>query len=51
MLAATSLGATWSSTSPDFGIEGVCDRFGQIEPKVLFAIESYHYNGKLIECD
>jgi len=50
MLAATSLGATWSSTSPDFGIEGVCDRFGQIEPKVLFAIESYSYNGKLIEC-
>ncbi len=50
MLATTSLGAIWSSTSPDFGIEGVCDRFGQIEPKVLFAIESYHYNGRLIEC-
>ncbi|MBK7630128.1 MAG: acetoacetate--CoA ligase [Ignavibacteriales bacterium] len=50
MLAATSLGAIWSSTSPDFGIEGVCDRFGQIGPKVLFAIESYSYAGKKIEC-
>ena len=50
MLAATSLGAIWSSTSPDFGIEGVCDRFGQIEPKVLFAIESYSYAGKKIDC-
>ena len=50
MLATTSLGAIWSSTSPDFGIEGVCDRFGQIEPKVLFAIESYNYNGKQIDC-
>ncbi|MCL6494792.1 MAG: AMP-binding protein [Ignavibacterium sp.] len=37
MLATTSLGAVWSSTSPDFGIEGVVDRFGQIEPKILFA--------------
>ncbi|MBE0551976.1 MAG: acetoacetate--CoA ligase [Ignavibacterium sp.] len=50
MLAATSLGAIWSSTSPDFGIEGVCDRFGQIEPKILFAIESYNYAGKKIDC-
>ncbi|MEO8233001.1 MAG: acetoacetate--CoA ligase [Ignavibacteriota bacterium] len=50
MLAVTSLGAIWSSTSPDFGIEGVCDRFGQIEPKVLFAIESYNYAGKNIDC-
>lgn len=50
MLAATSLGARWSSTSPDFGIEGVCDRFGQIEPKILFAIESYNYAGKSIDC-
>ncbi len=50
MLAATSLGAIWSSTSPDFGIEGVCDRFGQIEPKILFAIESYNYAGKSIDC-
>jgi len=50
MLATTSLGAIWSSTSPDFGIEGVCDRFGQIEPKILFAIESYNYAGKKIDC-
>lgn len=50
MLAATSLGAIWSSTSPDFGIQGVLDRFSQIEPKVLFATESYYYNGKHINC-
>ena len=50
MLATTSLGAIWSSTSPDFGIEGVFDRFSQIEPKILFAIESYNYNGKQIDC-
>jgi acetoacetyl-CoA synthetase len=50
MLATTSLGAVWSSTSPDFGIEGVFDRFSQIEPKILFAIESYNYNGKKIDC-
>ncbi len=46
MLAATSLGAIWSSCSPDFGAQGVLDRFGQIGPKVLFAVEGYHYNGK-----
>ncbi len=50
MLAATSLGAIWSSCSPDFGHKGVLDRFGQIKPKVLFAIESYYYNGKQIDC-
>jgi acetoacetyl-CoA synthetase len=50
MLAATSIGALWSSCSPDFGIQGVVDRFGQIKPKVLFAIESYTYNGKTIKC-
>lgn len=50
MLATTSLGAIWSSTSPDFGIPGVLDRFSQIEPKILFAIESYYYNGKHIDC-
>lgn len=49
MLAATSLGAIWSSTSPDFGIEGVVDRFGQIEPKILFATKSYFYGGKHID--
>ncbi len=48
MLATTSLGAIWSSTSPDFGIDGVFDRFSQIEPKILFAIKSYNYAGKNI---
>lgn len=47
MLAATSLGAIWSSTSPDFGLQGVLDRFGQIEPKVLFACDGYYYKGKV----
>jgi acetoacetyl-CoA synthetase len=46
MLAAASLGAVWSSCSPDFGVQGVLDRFGQIEPKVLFAVDGYYYNGK-----
>ena len=46
MLAATSLGAVWSSCSPDFGVRGVLDRFGQIEPKVLFAADGYWYGGK-----
>ena len=50
MLAVTSIGAIWSSCSPDFGIQGVYDRFEQIKPKLLFAIESYSYNGKLIKC-
>ena len=49
MLAAVSLGATWASASPDFGVRAVLDRFGQIEPKVLFAADGYHYNGKRIE--
>ena len=46
MLATTSIGAIWSSSSPDFGIKGVLDRFSQIEPKVLFAANGYFYNGK-----
>ncbi len=46
MLAATSLGATWSSCSPDFGIKGVMDRFGQIAPKVLFTADGYWFKGK-----
>ncbi len=46
MLAAASLGAVWSSCSPDFGIQGVLDRFGQIRPKVLFTADGYRYNGK-----
>jgi len=45
MLAATSLGAIWSSTSPDFGNKGVYDRFSQIEPKVIFAADGYFYKG------
>ena len=49
MLATSSIGAIWSSCSPDFGINGVMDRFGQIEPKVLFACEGYFYNGKTID--
>ena len=50
MLAAVSLGAIFTSTSPDFGIQGVLDRFGQTRPKVLFAVDGYWYNGKRIEC-
>jgi len=50
MLAATSIGAIWSSCSPDFGINGVMDRFGQIEPKILIACDGYFYNGKTIDC-
>ena len=46
MLAAASLGAIWSSCSPDFGTRGVVDRFGQITPKVLFAADGYGYAGK-----
>ena len=46
MLATTSLGGIWSSCSPDFGVQGVLDRFGQIEPRVLFAADGYFYNGK-----
>ncbi len=49
MLATVSLGAIWSSTSPDFGYRGVLDRFGQIEPKVLFAADGYYYKGKVID--
>jgi len=46
MLATASVGAIWSSSSPDFGIKGVLDRFSQIEPKVVFAADGYFYNGK-----
>ncbi len=48
MLAAVSLGAIWSSCSPDFGVQGVLDRFGQIEPKVFISCDGYYYNGKEI---
>jgi acetoacetyl-CoA synthetase len=50
MLATASLGATWSSCSPDFGTQGVVDRFGQIEPKVLFTADAYGYGGKTFDC-
>jgi acetoacetyl-CoA synthetase len=50
MLATASIGAIFSSASPDFGVQGVLDRFGQIEPKVLFACDGYFYNGKAIDC-
>ena len=46
MLAATSLGAVWTSTSPDFGVDSVVDRFGQTEPRFLFTADGYFYNGK-----
>jgi acetoacetyl-CoA synthetase len=50
MLATTALGAVWSSASPDFGVQGVLDRFGQIEPKVLICVDGYWYNGKPVDC-
>jgi acetoacetyl-CoA synthetase len=50
MLASASLGATWCSCSPDFGVQGVVDRFVQIAPKVLFAVEGCYYNGKTYDC-
>ena len=49
MLATTSIGATWSSCSPDFGTRGVMDRFSQIKPKILFSADGYFYNGKWID--
>ena len=49
MLAATSIGATWSSCSPDFGIKGVLDRFGQIQPKVIFTADGYFFKGKQLD--
>ncbi|MEX1667167.1 acetoacetate--CoA ligase [Zhongshania arctica] len=48
MLATSSIGAIWSSCSPDFGLQGVLDRFSQIKPKVLFCADGYYYNGKTI---
>jgi acetoacetyl-CoA synthetase len=50
MLATTSIGAIWSSCSPDFGIDGVVDRLGQIQPKVLFCAAAYSYNGRTHDC-
>ena len=51
MLAATSLGAIWSSCSPDFGVKGVLDRFGQISPKIFITCDGYWYGGKRIEIE
>ena len=49
MLAATSIGAVWSSCSPDFGLQGVLDRFGQIQPKVIVTAAGYQYNGRTFD--
>jgi acetoacetyl-CoA synthetase len=49
MLAATSLGAVWSSCSPDFGTQGVLDRFGQIQPRILFTVGGYSFKGKQLD--
>jgi acetoacetyl-CoA synthetase len=49
MLAATSLGAVWSSCSPDFGIKGVLDRFGQIKPRIIFTADGYWFKGKRMD--
>jgi acetoacetyl-CoA synthetase len=49
MLATASLGAVWSSASPDFGADGIVHRFGQITPKVLFGIDGYGYGGQVID--
>ncbi|PTP65004.1 acetoacetate--CoA ligase [Vibrio splendidus] len=49
MLATTSLGAIWTSTSPDFGVESVIERFGQVKPKVLFTCNGYTFNGKTFD--
>jgi len=51
MLASTSLGAIFSSASPDFGVDGVLDRFGQIEPKILITTNGYWYNGKEVKIE
>jgi len=50
MLGAATLGAVWSSCSPDFGVQGVLDRFGQVAPRVLIAADGYHYAGKVVDC-
>ena len=50
MLATSSLGAIWTSCSPDFGVQSVLDRFGQVEPKVFICVDTYLYNGKIFNC-
>jgi acetoacetyl-CoA synthetase len=49
MLATAAVGGVWTSCSPDFGVQGVIDRFGQVEPKVLFAPDGFYYNGKSVD--
>jgi acetoacetyl-CoA synthetase len=49
-LGAASIGAVWSSCSPDFGVQGVLDRFGQIQPTVLVSVDGYRYGGKAFDC-
>lgn len=51
LYATSSIGAIWSSSSPDFGAKGLIDRFSQVNPKVLFAVDSYRYNGKRFKRD
>ncbi|MEQ9366568.1 MAG: acetoacetate--CoA ligase [Leptospirales bacterium] len=50
MLATTAIGGVWSSCSPDFGVQGVLDRFGQITPRVLITTDGYYFKGKVIDC-
>ncbi|GGO77052.1 acetoacetyl-CoA synthetase [Marinobacterium nitratireducens] len=50
MLAASAVGAVWSSCSPDFGVHGVVERFGQIRPRILLSADGYRYNGKRLDC-
>jgi len=50
LLAASSIGAIWTSCSPDFGVQGVLDRFGQVEPKVFICVDAYLYNGRIFNC-
>ena len=50
MLATSSIGAIWTSCSPDFGVQGVLDRFGQVKPKVFICVDAYLYNGKVFNC-
>ena len=50
LLATSSLGAIWTSCSPDFGVQSVLDRFGQVEPKVFICVDAYLYNGKVFNC-
>ena len=51
MLAATATGAIWTSCSPDFGSQGVVDRFGQVQPSVLIVANGYNYNGKVFSLE